>query len=138
VKKKTVSKAKKEAWTEFSRYIRLRDCLETTGTTTHGRCVTCGKTFEFSRLQAGHFIPGRTNAILFDERGVHAQCVGCNMFGRGMWPEYYQYMKEEYGEETIFELVALRRTVKKWTVSDLEEIRDLYRAKIDELFNGAA
>lgn len=66
---------KKKAWDAFSRYIRTRDCLKSTGDRNRGACVTCGRVFDFKKLQAGHFIPGRVNSILFDEQCVHAQCL---------------------------------------------------------------
>ena len=37
----TVSKLKRECDTLFSRFVRLRDCLETTGTKENGKCFTC-------------------------------------------------------------------------------------------------
>lgn len=76
-KKKTVSKskAKANAWREFSRFIRTRDAIATTGDTDTLICCTCGKLIPFKQAQAGHFIAGRTNALLFDEDIVHGQCL---------------------------------------------------------------
>ena len=94
-------------WKKFSEYVRLRDCIKTTGTTWKGQCVTCGKIFRFNKLQAGHFIPGRTGAILFDEKCTHAQCYRCNVILDGVWPVYYKFMQKEYGQEVIEKLVDL-------------------------------
>ena len=94
-------------WPTFSQYIRLRDCIKTTGTVSHGRCRTCGRTYEFKKLQAGHFIPGRTRGVLFDERCVHIQCYRCNRVIKEVWPPYYRFMQQEYGQEIIEELVDL-------------------------------
>jgi hypothetical protein len=82
-------------WPVFSRYIRTRDCIRTTGSPLHGKCVTCGKKYPIGKLQAGHFIPGRTDAILFDETQVHAQCYRCNVKLQGMWHKYYAFMLDE-------------------------------------------
>ena len=72
VKKKTLAKAKKDAWAVFSPYIRLRDCLITTDSPDYGECISCGNTFEYRKLDAGHFVPKHSNNY-FSERGVHAQ-----------------------------------------------------------------
>ena len=74
-KKQTISTLKKQSWQEFSKWIRLRDCVKTTGDTESGVCITCGKLIPFKQSQAGHFIAGRVNAVLFDEDIVHLQCL---------------------------------------------------------------
>ena len=50
----TKSKLKKIAWKEFSSYIRLKQCIKTTGEIDTGICYTCGRTFSIDKLQAGH------------------------------------------------------------------------------------
>lgn len=119
--KNPVKKAKAKAWRAFSKYVRLRDCMLSCGTTEYGKCCTCGKVFAFDRLQAGHFIPGRNNSILFDPRCVHAQCVGCNMYGNGQQPAYYAFMLDRYGRQTIDELFRQANLSMKLTAQDYEE-----------------
>ena len=115
-KRPTISKEKKKAWNLFSKYIRLRDCLETTGTPDYGICCTCGIKYHFKELQAGHFIPGRHNSILFDERNVHAQCVGCNRFKQGNTVKYFRFMQNKYGEEVIKELEQKDNELKQFKI----------------------
>lgn len=91
----------KELWKTFSRYIRLRDCIKTTGSIYKGRCRTCGRIYQIGKLQAGHFVPGRATSILFDEDCAHAQCYRCNVILGGNWPKYYKFMQQEYGQEMI-------------------------------------
>lgn len=79
----TLKKMKDKAWSQFSRYIRLRDCINTTGTNTEGICYTCGKRLPINKLQAGHMISGRTNSVLFDEQSVQIQCYSCNVMKSG-------------------------------------------------------
>jgi len=74
-KQPKISTLKRKVWKLFSEYIRLRDCLETTGLKDYGKCITCSKIIPRTLLQAGHFIPGRHNANLFSEEGCHAQCL---------------------------------------------------------------
>ncbi len=117
-------------WPVFSRFIRLRDCLKTTGTFTQGMCVTCGRTYPMGQLQAGHFIPGRTDAVLFDERGVHAQCYRCNCRLQGMWHKYYRFMQEEYGQEVIEEMIDQAEDKTKLHKDELYRLHDYYELRI--------
>src|SRR4030043_1017559 len=132
-KRKSLSKLKKEAWTLFSQYIRTRDCLKTTGCASFGLCITCGKRYHFKFLQAGHFIPGRHNANLFSERGTHAQCYNCNINLRGNTLEYRRKIIQMYGEGADLELETEARQVKKYTVSDLEDLKLDLKQQIKDL-----
>lgn len=96
-----LEKQRAKTWTAFSRFIRLRDCLQATGTIYRGKCCTCGKEYPIGKLQAGHFMPGRMDSVLFDEDQAHAQCYRCNVLLSGMWPAYYRFMEERHGKETI-------------------------------------
>ena len=123
---------KEKCWNEFSRYVRIRDALKTTGTIDKCKCCSCGKilpAFGLRCVQAGHFIPGRKASILFEETGVHGQCYWCNsnMGLRGNWPGYYAFMLKEYGQEEIDRLLALRHQTRKFTVGELETMRDCYK-----------
>ena len=134
----TTKYAKKQAWDAFSRYIRLRDCLKTTKTPTAGRCVTCNRSYPFTKLQAGHWLPGRRNSVLFDERGVAAQCVGCNVWGRGQQAAFEEYMRREHGEEVMAEIREANKTGVRFTKGELEEMRREYQAKYAGLLVKAA
>jgi hypothetical protein len=128
-----LQKKKAAAWTLFSRYIRLRDCLATTGTLTRGKCCTCDKIIEMGRdAHAGHFIGGRLNAILFDERGVHLQCATDNMFRQGAGVDYYRFMLDKYGGSVIDELVALSKTTRRFTIDELDEMMASWRQSIEQ------
>lgn len=121
-KKKAVkiSTVKKRVWDIFSRYIRLRDCMETTGCTSFGLCITCEKRNHFKLLQAGHFIPGRHNANLFSEKGVHAQCYNCNFNLRGNTLVYRRKIIEMYGPGYDEVLEEEDKQIVKFTISYLE------------------
>lgn len=129
-KKTSVSSAKNAAWKEFSRYIRLRDCIKTTGDTDAGICITCGKLIPYGNSQAGHFIAGRTNGVLFNEDIVHLQCYGCNVCNHGEQLEYYYAMQKlGYTEEEIIKMRQLRYKTQKYTAEDYKEIAELYKKK---------
>lgn len=122
------------AWKKFSLYIRVRDCLRTTGTTMFGCCVTCGRKYPIGKLQAGHFIPGRTDAILFAETQVYAQCYRCNCKLQGMWHMYYQFMLSEgYTHEDIQEMIIHSDDPVDLTPEYLQELGDWCDAKVVEL-----
>lgn len=134
-KKKLLSlkKEKAKAWKTFSLYIRLRDAIRTTGTKEYALCVTCRRRHPIKELQAGHFIPNRHNSILFDERGCHAQCMGCNVWKKGSPIEYWLFMEKEYGREIIDELITKDKQTKQFKVNYLLEIRKTYQEKLDNL-----
>lgn len=132
-KRVTVSSLKKKAWPLFSLFIRIRDCLETTGCKDWGLCITCGKRYHIKLLQAGHFISGRHNANLFSERGTHAQCYNCNINLRGNTLEYRRKIIEMYGEGADLEIEEEARQIKKFTIEDLEALTAYFKEKIKSL-----
>ena len=133
MKKPTIAKLKKSVWDLFSIYIRLRDCLKTTGTIDSGKCVTCGETFHFKKLQAGHFISGRHNANLFSEKGCHAQCKRCNLFLSGNVLVYRRKIIEMYGEGFDEVLENSNKINKQFYRHELETLKEIYKSKIEEL-----
>lgn len=122
-KVKTISQLKKKAWEVFSRYIRTleMDWRE------YAKCVTCQELKPWKQQQAGHFIPGRHNSILFDERNVHVQCYRCNVLLKGNPRKYDKFMRETYGPEVIEELERLDIQTKQFTREDLENIINKYK-----------
>jgi len=135
-KKSPLKLAKDKAWTAFSKYIRLRDSLRTTGTIDRCICVTCGREFpSFGKgcIHAGHWLGGRHGLNLFSEQGCHAQCMGCNMIGAGQQVKYTAFMLEHYGHEVMDRIVRTANTPYKWTVDELEEIERKYTAMTEQL-----
>jgi len=133
VKKKTIGQLKTEAWKVFSEYIRIRDCKRTTGCTSWGLCITCGKRLHIKMLQAGHFIPGRHNANLFSEKGCHAQCYNCNNNLNGNTLEYRRKIIELYGEGYDEVLEQEDKQTVKFSIAGLEAKMDELKAMIKEV-----
>ncbi len=129
----TITAKKKVLWKIFSIYIRMRDCLETTGTITHGLCCTCKRDYPIGKLQAGHFIPGRMDSILFDPACVHAQCYRCNVQRSGEWVKYFRFMEEKYGRELIFVMMLKSETKCMITPEWIETTAAYYLEKIEEM-----
>lgn len=136
VSKTSLSKEKKKAWDLFSKYIRLRDAIRTTGTKDHARCITCDKlypTFGKGCLQAGHYIPGRSNAILFEARGVHAQCYMCNVTFKGNTLKYRRKMIELYGEDVADELEAQAKIPVQFKAYHYQVLQEQYKILVKTL-----
>ena len=128
------NKVKQKAWDAFSKYIRTKECLETTGVDFVGVCFTCGRRFHINALDAGHFVSGRRNAILFDERNVHIQCRHwCNLTNHGQHKIYRQKMIERYGVDVVEELERNKKKVIQNKDMDFEGIEKTYKQKLEEL-----
>ena len=119
----------------FSLYIRTRDCLLTTDSPNWGECISCGETFEYHSLNAGHFVAKHNNNY-FSERGVHAQCKHCNRYLHGNQLGYRRGLVELYGEEVVKELELENIPIKKFTISELEDLLNYYKEKLKEGENG--
>lgn len=139
-KKSDLKRAKEKAWSAFSNYIRTRDCIRFKNSLTDGICITCKREYPYKRLQAGHFIPGRNNAVLLDERIVYSQCAGCNLAPpRGLggnYIEYFVFMEHEWGREKIDEFRQLKFKTVIYKPIDLlllaEQFNDRKQQLIDE------
>ena len=128
---KSPKSLKNKAWRCFSKYIRVRDCLKTTGFVDQGQCVTCNKFFPISELQAGHAIGGRNNSILFDEKLVNAQCRICNGYGNGKYAEYSLWFIQKYGIEEWEKKIKLSHELA--VDIDYQEIINKYTNKLNKL-----
>ena len=127
------SRLKVKAWKAFSDYIRTRDSIKTTGSKEHCVCVTCQKRVPYKKIQAGHFIGGRGNSILFDESVVNGQCLRCNIMLKGNYDEYNLVMLEKYGGKEVIEMLKQKKQVKQYSISDYKNIISLYQTKLKAL-----
>ena len=137
------SKAKDRAWKAFSDWVRLRDCLATTGTREYGICITCNERGDsswkpYKELQAGHAVGGRGNAVLFHEQIVSIQCGYCNRKPpMGLGGDYGNYtiaLIKRYGLEQVEQWQKLRHdTSVKYSITDLLEIEKKYKKKLFHL-----
>jgi hypothetical protein len=87
------------------------------------------------KLQAGHFMPGRSDSVLLDEQTVHAQCYFCNCERQGNWPGYYKFMVDMHGQDVVNDLVAayLRGSDKHYTPEQLQVKERYYEDKVNRL-----
>ena len=103
---KKASGPKSTAWDRFSQWVRVRDCLKTTGLPFVGVCITCVRRYHISYLQAGHCFAGRKNGHLFHKEFVNAQCTRCNEMFHGQSTKYRKVMDEKYGKDKVDEMKA--------------------------------
>jgi hypothetical protein len=124
-------------WPVVSKYVRLRGCLDTTGTITHGHCYTCArKSIPFAELEAGHCIPQYGHAsIRFEPDNIRPQCNTCNDYkrGSGMRATFEANLRRDIGNERVDRLVILGRPVKHWTIEELQFVRKTFQDKIDKI-----
>ncbi len=129
-KEPTLTGMRAKLWPVFSRYIRMRDCLEATGTITRGVCCTCGRSYPIGKLQAGHFIPGRADSILFEPTCVHSQCYRCNVLRQGEWVKYFRYMEKKYGIRPVYNLMCLSEEKREITPEWVAITMNYYQEQI--------
>ena len=112
---------KQKAWDEFSRYRRIRRCLETTGLPFVGVCVTCERKFHISALETGHAISGRSNAVLLIEKFTDLQCSFCNRMNHGRPKEFRKVLEVRYGKAFIEKwFTRLKGLAKRGAISNTQ------------------
>lgn len=95
IKLRPIAKLKKDLDKIFSEYIRRRD---------RNKCFTCEKQMSYNQSQAGHYIRRNRMNTRWDEQNVHCQCVRCNVFLKGNYPEYARRLVKRYGEDILEDL----------------------------------
>ena len=126
LKSTDLAKQKRKLEKIFNEYIRRRD--------TPCECISCDKWLTFEGSQAGHFwSKGAYPAVRFDERNVHVQCTGCNTFRHGNLLEYQPRLIEKIGQDQYDQLKQDRNQARKYTVWELQELIEIYTAKINGL-----
>lgn len=131
--KKLANKDKAKAWDEFSRYVRVRDCLKTTGLPFVGMCITCPRRFHIRYLQAGHFIAGRRNGILFSEDGTNAQCRYCNEYKHGERKKYEKIMIQKFGKKRVEQMKIEAKKIIHNDEMDFAVLTEEYKDKYKKL-----
>ena len=113
----------------FSEYIR-RSYADKRG---YVKCVSCGCKKYWKQMQAGHYVRRSHIALRWSEDNVFPQCAGCNVFKGGNYPEYTGWLLKNKGEEHIKKLLTLSKTICKMSISEMYDLLQLYRSKVEEL-----
>jgi len=128
-KKATLSSLKKKAWKLFSEWIRRKDADE--GGTVE--CYTSGKLMHWKEAHAGHAIPGRHNAVLFDADIVKPQSPVDNIWKGGQYHIFATKLIKEHGLEWWERKLVESRRVVKYTAADLEDLIEDLKQKLKSL-----
>ena len=129
VKKKSLSKLKKDLDRVFSQYIRLRDS-DGEGYVT---CITCGNRHYWKEVHCGHFVSRKHLEVRFDERNTAGQCCRCNLFDSGRQYQFGQAIDFRYGKGTAETLMERAKTLRKISTNEYEQLIGDYREKAREL-----
>ena len=131
-KKVSLTKLKKRAWAQFSKYIRLK-YADKNGMEC---CYTCGKKAHWKQMQAGHGIGGRNNSVLFMEEVVRPQCAGCNLWGGGKYSIFAEKLISEYGPIAYAKFVKKSNETVVYKAYNYEAIYEAYKDLVKELEGG--
>lgn len=131
---RSLPQLKKCLWNEFSKFIRLRDALRTTGNIRRVACITCIEEKDVISVDAGHFYSSTHGSIRFDEKNVHAQCKKCNMPpNSGEQYKYSMRIIELYGREELLRLESMRNLIKKFTRPELLGMIERYKSSVMQM-----
>lgn len=119
----------KKLWTQFSRYIRLRDA-DSNGMC---RCITCSRVAHWKQMHCGHCIPRQYWGVRYNEKNNHSQCPRCNAFEGGRQHEYAIAIDEKYGHGAWDALKIKSRLGKRPSAFEMEAMRKEYKRLADEL-----
>ena len=125
LKKKSISKLKKDLDAVFSKYIRHKYAID--GLVA---CYTCGVVKPVKQMQNGHFQSRKHLSTRWDEDNCRVQCVGCNVFKYG---ESYIFGKKLEKEIDVEALIFKSRQLQKFNQVELQEMINEYKAKLNEL-----
>lgn len=138
-KKVSLSKLMIKADAVFSKYIRSRDALRTTGSIERVICISCGKEVENHGhfINCGHFIPRYCKSTRYDENNCHGQCVYCNKYLSGNLFCYEEALTDKFGENEVLKLKEAFRDYRcngfKYDEIYLRNIIEVYSQKLKDL-----
>tara|TARA_R110000824_G_scaffold52244_1_gene145067 strand:- start:615 stop:1007 length:393 start_codon:yes stop_codon:yes gene_type:complete len=124
LKKKSISKLKKDLDAVFSKYIRHKYAID--GLVA---CYTCGVVKPVKQMQNGHFQSRKHLSTRWDEDNCRVQCVGCNVFKYG---ESYIFGKKLEKEIDVEALIFKSRQLQKFNNVELQEMIIEYKTKLNK------
>ncbi len=115
---------------DFSRYVRLQS---------GGYCKRCWLLKKpnaykgVKNLDCAHFHSRSRRSTRWDIENVAPLCRGCHGFLDGNPLEKVEFFLELLGQDRFDALTIRARTPKKYTVSDIEELKKYYKERIKEV-----
>ena len=105
----------------FQKWIRERDKNEP--------CISCG-TLTANEWHASHFKKAETySGVIFNEINVWKSCKKCNVFLNGNELNYRERLVKKIGLDQVIALeeLANETRTKKWTIEELQQIKNKYK-----------
>jgi hypothetical protein len=121
-KLKTQAQLRNPIKLHFQKWVRMRDIKEP--------CISCGTTE--AKWDGGHYLKAEIySGVIFDERNVNKQCSYCNQYLDGNTAAYRQGLIKKIGLEAVIALeeLANETRTKKWTIEELQQIKNKYQIK---------
>lgn len=119
-KLKTQAQLRNPIKLHFQKWCRIRDEKEP--------CISCGTTK--AKWDGGHYLKAEIySGVIFDERNVNKQCSYCNQYLDGNTAAYRQGLIVKIGVKEVeaLEQLANETRTKKWTIEELQEIKNKYK-----------
>jgi hypothetical protein len=126
MKNKTLKGWKKDADKYFSQVVRLRSA-DKRG---YVPCYTCSKVLHWKKIQCGHYISRNKLATRFDFDNCRPQCMACNIFKKGNYPDFASRLVGQMGLTILADLVDRSNKTVKYSFCDYAEMIDAWK---DEL-----
>lgn len=124
-KSKPLSTLKKKLDTVFSQYIRQKYANKDGMVA----CYTCGLVKHWKEHQCGHFEKRHHLSTRWLEENCRVQCVGCNVFRDGNYPEF-AYRLEQEKQGTISYLHNKKNEVFRISRQDYERLIEYYENQL--------
>jgi hypothetical protein len=128
-KAKTRGQHLKELQAAFNAWIRLRDAGQP--------CIACGRHHQ-GQNHAGHYRSvGSCPELRFEPDNVHLTCQPCNVHLSGNLIQMRIGMIKKIGLERVEWLEGYHEP-RKYTLTEIQEMKQFYRAEIRRMKRGAA
>ena len=138
MKKRTITKLKKDLWGLVSQFVRLSYANEEG----YVQCYTCpavkfwvAKPKEgIPGMQAGHcFTQGGHKATVFDLDNIRPQCFQCNINNSGEGAVFRGNLERENGKEWMDDLERRAKQSYRGDPFWLEEQIEIYKEKVKQI-----
>lgn len=100
----------------------------------YARCVSCSKSFHYTKMDGGHFIPkGQSSYWSLEPENVWPQCKGCNGFGMRYGSAAHSYtlfMEDKFGRLFVENMLETKKDVKKLYAADYREMIADFKQRI--------
>ena len=119
-KLKTQAQLRNPIKLHFQKWVRMRDIKEP--------CISCGT--NEAKWDGGHYLKAEIySGVIFDERNVNKQCSYCNQYLDGNTAAYRQGLIKKIGLDEVIALeeLANETRTKKWTIEELQTIKNKYK-----------